>query len=296
MKGRIFDTLFVRFLSPDPYIQDIYNIQNLNRYSYALNNPFKFNDPTGKFWKSVKKFVTNPKVIAAVVIGVATAGLASAIIVPAVLATAGIASGTLAGAVVSGAIIGASSGFTTTLYMTDGNVNAAMKGAALGAFTGAVSGGISNLFGNEVARYGANKMGDGLMNRAQKRDFFNGFEISALSFVASQYYKSSVGFEVTSESGGEAVQKGYNTPPIKGAINIGVQGGPVDPNGMWNEGGIVSRAANKVGGINAVAGMHDSWQTQLPDTAREILNVPLMPVAGAITYMALYNDIKCPAC
>lgn len=296
MKGRIFDTLFARFLSPDPVIQDIYNIQNLNRYSYALNNPFKYNDPTGKFFKSIIKFFTNPKVLVALVIGVATAGLASTFIVPAMLATAGIASGTLAGTVVTGAIIGASTGFTTTLYMTDGNVNAALKGAALGAITGAVSGSISSLVRNDLVRFGVNKMTDGLMNRAQNRDFFDGFEISAVSFIASKYYKSAVGYEASTESGEEAVKKGYRTPPVKGANNIGVQGGSVDPNGMWNEGGIVSRALNKIGGINAVAGMHDSFQIQLQDTAREILNVPLMPVAGALTYMALYNDISCPAC
>lgn len=299
MRGRIFDTLFARFLSPDPFIQDIYNIQNLNRYSYALNNPFKYTDPSGKFFKSVKKFFSNPVVlaVAAVVVGVATAGVASAVLVPAVLATAGVASGSLAGAVIAGAVVGASTGFTTTLVMSNGNVKEALKGAAVGAVTGGLSGGISNLVSNEAARFGINKLADGFVNRVNKRDFFEKFEISALSFVASQYYKSAVGFEVTCESGGEAVQKGWNSPPVKGAINIGVQKpGPIDPDSWFNEGGRVSRAANVVPGINAVAGMHDSWQIQLPDTARDILNVPTMPIAGAITYLANYNNIKCPNC
>jgi RHS repeat-associated protein len=88
MKGRIYDTFFMRFLSPDTFIQDIYHIQNLNRYSYALNNPFKFKDPSGFSWKSFWKIITNPKVIAAIAVGVATAGLASAVIAPVLLAVA----------------------------------------------------------------------------------------------------------------------------------------------------------------------------------------------------------------
>jgi RHS repeat-associated protein len=54
-KGRIYDCVFARFLSPDPFIQEPYNIQNLNRYSYSLNNPFKYNDPSGFWFKKLWK-------------------------------------------------------------------------------------------------------------------------------------------------------------------------------------------------------------------------------------------------
>ena len=37
-----------RFLAPDPYIQDPTNSQNFNRYSYCLNNPLKYTDPSGE--------------------------------------------------------------------------------------------------------------------------------------------------------------------------------------------------------------------------------------------------------
>jgi len=47
MNGRIYDPEIARFLSPDPIIQDSYNILNYNRYSYCLNNPLKFSDPSG---------------------------------------------------------------------------------------------------------------------------------------------------------------------------------------------------------------------------------------------------------
>lgn len=47
--ARLYDPILGRFLNPDPFIQDYKNVQNLNRYSYALNNPFNYTDPTGNF-------------------------------------------------------------------------------------------------------------------------------------------------------------------------------------------------------------------------------------------------------
>jgi len=47
MNGRIYDPEIARFLSPDPFIQDPYNLLNYNRYSYCMNNPLKFTDPSG---------------------------------------------------------------------------------------------------------------------------------------------------------------------------------------------------------------------------------------------------------
>ena len=48
MNARLYDPLAGRFLSPDPYIQAPDNTQNLNRYSYALNNPLKYTDESGE--------------------------------------------------------------------------------------------------------------------------------------------------------------------------------------------------------------------------------------------------------
>ena len=42
-----------RFLSPDPFIQAPENSQNYNAYSYCLNNPLKYTDPSGEFWHIV---------------------------------------------------------------------------------------------------------------------------------------------------------------------------------------------------------------------------------------------------
>lgn len=50
MNARLYDPAIGRFLSPDPYVQAPGNSQNFNRYSYCLNNPLKYNDPSGEFW------------------------------------------------------------------------------------------------------------------------------------------------------------------------------------------------------------------------------------------------------
>ncbi len=47
MNGRVYDPFVARFLSPDPIIQEPENTQSHNRYSYCLNNPLKYTDPSG---------------------------------------------------------------------------------------------------------------------------------------------------------------------------------------------------------------------------------------------------------
>ncbi len=56
MGGRVYDPISARFLSPDPFVQAPDNLQNLNRYSYVLNNPLSYTDPSGFFFKALSKF------------------------------------------------------------------------------------------------------------------------------------------------------------------------------------------------------------------------------------------------
>ena len=49
MNGRMYDPVLGRFLSPDLYVQDPTFSQNFNRYSYCMNNPVRYTDPSGEF-------------------------------------------------------------------------------------------------------------------------------------------------------------------------------------------------------------------------------------------------------
>jgi RHS repeat-associated protein len=49
LSGRVYDPTLGRFLTPDPNVQFIADPQSFNRYSYVLNNPLRYIDPTG-YW------------------------------------------------------------------------------------------------------------------------------------------------------------------------------------------------------------------------------------------------------
>jgi RHS repeat-associated protein len=49
MNGRVYDPVLGRFLTPDPYIDNMTSLESYNRYSYASNNPLMYTDPTGYF-------------------------------------------------------------------------------------------------------------------------------------------------------------------------------------------------------------------------------------------------------
>ena len=57
MNGRVYDAELGRFLSADPNVQDIENMQSFNRYSYVLNNPLSYTDPSGFFFNKIFKAI-----------------------------------------------------------------------------------------------------------------------------------------------------------------------------------------------------------------------------------------------
>jgi RHS repeat-associated protein len=60
MNGRIQDAVTGRFLSPDPIIQNLFNTQNFNRYSYVNNNPLTYVDPSGFEAESSEQAAVKP--------------------------------------------------------------------------------------------------------------------------------------------------------------------------------------------------------------------------------------------
>jgi RHS repeat-associated protein len=50
MNARLYDPVVGMLLSCDNYVQDPTNTQNYNRYSYCINSPLKYTDPTGNIF------------------------------------------------------------------------------------------------------------------------------------------------------------------------------------------------------------------------------------------------------
>ncbi len=72
MGGRMYDPVVARFLSCDNFVQEPTNSQNFNRYSYCLNNPLKYTDPSGN------AFVIDDVTIAFMAYGLASSMMTAA--------------------------------------------------------------------------------------------------------------------------------------------------------------------------------------------------------------------------
>src|SRR6185312_8536561 len=55
-ESRYYDPWFGRFISPDTIVPNPTDPQDLNRYTYAGNNPLRYTDPTGHFKIKFTKF------------------------------------------------------------------------------------------------------------------------------------------------------------------------------------------------------------------------------------------------
>jgi RHS repeat-associated protein len=50
MNGRLYDPLIGRMMQADSYIQAMADMQNFNRFTYAMNNPLRYTDPSGNIF------------------------------------------------------------------------------------------------------------------------------------------------------------------------------------------------------------------------------------------------------
>jgi RHS repeat-associated protein len=168
MNGRTYDPTLGRFLQADPHIQAPMNSQNYNRYSYVLNNPMSYTDPTGyffsKLWKKVKPFIG---AIAAVVVSIYCQGCGA----------------TMWNAAMTGAAIGAGSAAINGGNILKGAFTGALAGAAfqqIGAnFNGAEGSGFFAEGGlGHIATHGAT---GGVMSVLQGGKFGHGFLAAGLT-------------------------------------------------------------------------------------------------------------------
>ena len=135
MNGRVYDPAVGRFLSADPFVQEPENLQSLNRYSYVLNNPLSFTDPSGFFLKKLFKSALKIAVvaIAAYTGNVALAGVLKGSLIA--VGIKGVAVGimtSIAGSVVSGT--GFSAGLKAGLRNAANNFLRAVVANAIGDY------------------------------------------------------------------------------------------------------------------------------------------------------------------
>ncbi|WP_221077278.1 RHS repeat-associated core domain-containing protein [Agarivorans aestuarii] len=201
MNGRIYDADIGRFLQADPHVQAPNNAQNYNRYSYALNNPMSYTDPSGYFFSGLKKFFKKYwRSIVAAVVAVVSYGYASGWAMSWGFTSTTIISGSIAatsttmsfgGYVVAGAIAGATSGFVAT---------GTLRGAAYGALSGAVFGGIGASFRGSsgllqrggAGHVSAHAAAGGVLSKLQGGNFGHGFLSAGVMKGVGMYNASKV--------------------------------------------------------------------------------------------------------
>jgi len=222
MNGRIYDPDTGRFLSADPTVQFADNAQNLNRYSYVLNNPLSFTDPTGYFLSGVFKGIENAvsgivngvgkvlngvarglnkalnkitggnqilNIIIVAVVSFYTGGLAadSALFNFGAITTEGKSCCLTAASITTAEIVGGALGGAVAGAMLGGD----LKSAAIGGFTGAAFTGSSVYFGNKwnIQRVFVEGSIGGASSELQGGKFFNGFKIVSLAATARAGYE-----------------------------------------------------------------------------------------------------------
>ncbi|OFX34744.1 MAG: hypothetical protein A2X08_01015 [Bacteroidetes bacterium GWA2_32_17] len=189
MNGRLYDPVLGRMLSPDNYVQNSTNSQNFNRYSYCLNNPMVYNDPSGELWN--------------VVIGAGVGALSYG--VQTLITHQRFDLNNFAIAVGQGALGGLGSSSAKAVSVTG-----AIPGAIYGAASGALSSGLFS----------------GVMAASQGQSFRSGFESGLLNGAISGGITGGIsGYASAKEqgrnvwTGGQLYDKGkdfrFFTPPQK---------------------------------------------------------------------------------
>lgn len=154
MNGRLYDPMLARFVSADPHVDNPFDLQSLNRYSYVNNNPLGYTDPSGYFkifgkkWSWWRDKVVKP--VVGVYLGYLTFGVVSGYIsyVPAAYVAGAAAGGAVTSLVSTSSLNGWQHNALGTLLFAGagavGNVGSASRlaaNAAAGCISAAASGG-----------------------------------------------------------------------------------------------------------------------------------------------------------
>lgn len=179
MNGRMYDPILGRMLSPDNYVQSPFNTQSYNRYSYVINNPLKYIDPSGEvgFFAALVPWIIGA--VVGIIIGNEIANSVGAKGFDRVLY------------VIGGAVIGGVSGYLGAGVAGVGGIFANTSAIAAGSFSSAVgfkilSGGRSDVsIGFGAASYNIDKNDWGYLGEKGNSTLENvGYGFGALANIS----------------------------------------------------------------------------------------------------------------
>lgn len=308
MNGRVFDPLVGRFLSADPNVQNGYDQQSYNRYSYISNSPTNARDPTGYFSlrslfgdvsvqaRQFNKFQNRVDPVRRDVTRYVGTHQWALSLVEAVAAyeTAGICGGCGAD------VIAADVTYANTGSLSDAAKAAVLTDVELYAYSWVDT---SNW---ALAALETGTLG-GTFSVLSGRSFDRGFELSAGGSLAQSAWGWYVGHapgwgggtnhttpnlpctNVDSNCYVPALTNSQNIPAEDADKNVfGFNTELTDkPDGQnWYQSGKYSIKADSIPGLQAVAQFHDTWMNALvfPSTFSNFVS---MPFAAAGTYFSL---------
>jgi RHS repeat-associated protein len=242
MNGRIYDPSTGNFTNPDLVTQSLTDSRTFNRYTYVLDNPLKYTDPTGYFHISISHIVSS--------VGHAISGVGHAIssavqdiahaagsvvrwvvqnwkevvVIAAAIGVTVLTGGT-ASPILVGLLVGATtSGLSSALY--GGSLSQVLLATVKGAVFGAISGGIGEALsaGSFAAILAKGGLG-GAESLVQGGNILQGFGIGALSDVVPDV-NSIGGFD------GAAVLRIGAQAALSGTIAV-IEGGKFGNGAMW---------------------------------------------------------------
>lgn len=221
MNGRVYDPDIGRFLSADPFVQDITNLQAWNRYSYVLNNPLSYTDPSGFFFSKLFKAIGSALSKLFKAIGNAVKQLLRSQIFRAIIQVIAAGVNPLLGAIVSGAITAASGG--------------SIGDALLAGVTAFAQFGIWTVVGDVVrsataglgaagmfAKAAIHGVVGGAISAAQGGDFLQGFASNAIGAIGGAIGAST---ELGSIDGFEGMMARTAVAAVAGCAGAAASGG-----------------------------------------------------------------------
>jgi RHS repeat-associated protein len=233
MNGRVYDPALARFLSPDPNVQLVGDLQSYNRYSYALNNPLRNTDPTGYFFDSVShgywdKFVLTSLAVVSVIACPSTGGAGCAMAFTIAETAYTVASMANAGSSVEQVVANVSIGIASSAA---GNVAGSVAASGISnaatakIVSGVASGVVSTAMSNALSGRG---LGDNVLQGAA-----SGAAMAALGNFADSHPLSRASVAMNHSAGGSgaaaAEVQGWMQAAGKAALRESWFAG--DPNG-----------------------------------------------------------------